>query len=69
MERQKTARSSKWGEACAPCAAAKTRCIRNRDEPGASCDRCQSLAKDCFGQAQKPRKKRQARPSYVYLRS
>ncbi|ERS97131.1 hypothetical protein HMPREF1624_06461 [Sporothrix schenckii ATCC 58251] len=63
MERQRAARSSKWGEACAPCAAAKTRCIRNRDEPSASCDRCQSLAKDCFGQVQKPRKKRQAKPS------
>ncbi|CAK7207558.1 hypothetical protein SEUCBS139899_010368 [Sporothrix eucalyptigena] len=64
MDRQKTARSSKWGEACAPCAIAKTRCIRsNRNEPGASCDRCQSLSKDCSGQVQKPRKKRQARPS------
>ncbi|KAL1888029.1 hypothetical protein Sste5346_009826 [Sporothrix stenoceras] len=63
MERTRAARSAKWGEACAPCASAKTRCIRNREEPGASCDRCQSLGKDCFGQVQKPRKKRQARPS------
>ncbi|CAK7227030.1 hypothetical protein SBRCBS47491_006431 [Sporothrix bragantina] len=63
MERQKTARSSKWGEACAPCAIAKTRCIRNRDDPGASCDRCLSLSKDCSVQVQKPRKKRHARPS------
>ncbi|CAK7213622.1 hypothetical protein SCUCBS95973_001861 [Sporothrix curviconia] len=63
MERPKAARSSKWGEACAPCAIAKTRCIRNRDKQAASCDRCLSLSKDCSGQVQKPRKKRQARSS------
>ncbi|QKX59327.1 uncharacterized protein TRUGW13939_06459 [Talaromyces rugulosus] len=60
MDRPKTGRSARWGAACAPCAAAKTRCIRTRSS---QCDRCRSLEKDCVGQTPGPRKKRQAKPS------
>ncbi|KAJ8110049.1 hypothetical protein OPT61_g7004 [Boeremia exigua] len=63
MERRKTARSARWGAACAPCAVAKTRCIRTQSSESEQCDRCRSLAKDCVNQASGPRKKRQAKPS------
>ncbi|KAH8886309.1 hypothetical protein GQ53DRAFT_750801 [Thozetella sp. PMI_491] len=63
MERPKLARSAKWGQACAPCATAKTRCIRTSQVPGTKCDRCQSLDKNCSDQIQGPRKKRQTKPS------
>jgi len=66
MERPRATRSAKWGEACAPCAVAKTRCIRSRKFPGAKCDKCQSLEKNCSDQVHGPRKKRQAKSSYVY---
>ncbi|KAF2649678.1 hypothetical protein K491DRAFT_697917 [Lophiostoma macrostomum CBS 122681] len=65
MDRPKTARSARWGAACAPCAAAKTRCIRSHMQSSGpqQCDRCRSLEKDCVGQTSGPRKKRQAKPS------
>ncbi|KAI1866609.1 uncharacterized protein JN550_007462 [Neoarthrinium moseri] len=66
MDRTKTGRSAKWGAACAPCAAAKTRCIRTQS-PGLPCDRCRSLEKHCSGQTPGPRKKRQARSSTALL--
>lgn len=69
MDRPKTTtgHSARWGAACAPCAAAKTRCIRSQPQSSRSqpCDRCRSLEKDCVGQAPGPRKKRQAKLSYV----
>ncbi|KAH7304327.1 hypothetical protein B0I35DRAFT_445530 [Stachybotrys elegans] len=62
MERLRaTSRSAKWGEACAPCAATKTRCIR-RNIPGAKCDKCESLGRECGKQVPAPRKKRRAKP-------
>ncbi|KFY41583.1 hypothetical protein V495_04881 [Pseudogymnoascus sp. VKM F-4514 (FW-929)] len=67
MDRPKTTtgHSARWGAACAPCAAAKTRCIRSQSQSSRSqpCDRCRSLEKDCVGQAPGPRKKRQAKLS------
>ncbi|KAJ2967879.1 hypothetical protein NQ176_g9455 [Zarea fungicola] len=62
MDRPKTGRSSRWGAACAPCATAKTRCIRSQPS-GPQCDRCRSLEKDCVSQTPAPRKKRQTKPS------
>ncbi|KAL3958626.1 hypothetical protein ACCO45_006788 [Purpureocillium lilacinum] len=55
--------TAKWGAACAPCASAKAKCIRSDETPGAKCDRCQRLLKDCTGQVHRPRKKRQSKPS------
>ena len=63
MDRPKTGRSARWGAACAPCAAAKTRCIRTQSSGPQQCDRCRSLEKDCVGQTLGPRKKRQAKHS------
>ncbi|KAF2675696.1 hypothetical protein K458DRAFT_437813 [Lentithecium fluviatile CBS 122367] len=66
MDRPKTVRSARWGAACAPCAAAKTRCIRTQSSGSQQCDRCRSLEKDCVGQTSGPRKKRQAKSSASY---
>ncbi|PTB68174.1 hypothetical protein BBK36DRAFT_1115307 [Trichoderma citrinoviride] len=55
--------TAKWGAACAPCAAAKAKCIRSNDASGAKCDRCERLLKECSNQIHRPRKKRQAKPS------
>jgi hypothetical protein len=63
MDRPKRGRSARWGAACAPCAAAKTRCIRTQSWGPQQCDRCRSLEKDCVGQTSRLRKKRQAKPS------
>ncbi|ODA79378.1 hypothetical protein RJ55_04971 [Drechmeria coniospora] len=52
--------TAKWGAACAPCAAAKAKCIRTDETPGSKCDRCRRLLKDCSGQVHRPRKKRQS---------
>ncbi|KAH8714854.1 hypothetical protein GQ44DRAFT_713451 [Phaeosphaeriaceae sp. PMI808] len=62
MDRPKRGRSARWGAACAPCAAAKTRCIRTQSSGPQQCDRCRSLEKDCVGQTSGPRKKRHAKP-------
>jgi hypothetical protein len=59
----KRGRSARWGAACAPCAAAKTRCIRTQTSEPQQCDRCQSLEKECIGQISVPRKKRQVKSS------
>lgn len=53
----------KWGSACAVCATAKAKCLRTSDEPGAPCDRCKRLGKDCSGQVHQPRKKRTPKAS------
>ena len=37
MEGHKT--TAKWGEACAQCSAAKAKCKRSNNTPGATCDR------------------------------
>ncbi|KAH0530352.1 hypothetical protein TsFJ059_004981 [Trichoderma semiorbis] len=55
--------TAKWGAACAPCATAKAKCIRSNEAPGAKCDRCERLLKECSNQIHRPRKKRQAKPS------
>ncbi|KAL7939426.1 hypothetical protein V8C35DRAFT_7798 [Trichoderma chlorosporum] len=55
--------TAKWGAACAPCATAKAKCIRSNESPGAKCDRCERLLKECTNQIHRPRKKRQAKPS------
>ncbi|KAK3381012.1 hypothetical protein B0H63DRAFT_195525 [Podospora didyma] len=55
-------RSAGWGAACAPCAAAKARCV-GRQSPRARCDRCVSLDEDCSDQVPRPRKKRPAKAS------
>ncbi|RFU77626.1 hypothetical protein TARUN_4619 [Trichoderma arundinaceum] len=55
--------TAKWGAACAPCATAKAKCIRSNETPGAKCDRCERLLKECTNQIHRPRKKRQAKPS------
>ncbi|PNY28275.1 Transcriptional regulator WAR1 [Tolypocladium capitatum] len=55
--------AAKWGAACAPCAAAKAKCIRSNHAAGSKCDRCQRLLKECAGQVHRPRKKRQSKPS------
>ncbi|KAH7382744.1 hypothetical protein DE146DRAFT_240606 [Phaeosphaeria sp. MPI-PUGE-AT-0046c] len=67
MDKPRTGRSARWGAACAPCAAAKTRCIRTQPSGQRQCDRCQSLEKDCVGQIPGPRKKRQVKPSRTAL--
>ncbi|KAL7786371.1 hypothetical protein V8C37DRAFT_392118 [Trichoderma ceciliae] len=55
--------TAKWGAACAPCATAKAKCIRSNETPGAKCDRCERLLKECTNQVHRPRKKRQVKPS------
>ncbi|PHH67320.1 hypothetical protein CDD81_83 [Ophiocordyceps australis] len=55
--------TAKWGAACAACAAAKAKCIRSDNSPGAKCNRCQRLLKECTGQVHRPRKKRESKPS------
>ncbi|KAK3396691.1 hypothetical protein B0T20DRAFT_502263, partial [Sordaria brevicollis] len=58
--------TTKWGTACAQCAAAKAKCSRQlSDAPGSKCDRCERLLKTCTEQVQKPRKPRQARMRFV----
>ncbi|KAB5549622.1 hypothetical protein GE09DRAFT_179657 [Coniochaeta sp. 2T2.1] len=61
MEGRKT--TAKWGEACAQCSAAKAKCIRSNDTPGAKCDRCERLSRNCAKQVHRPRKKRAVKPS------
>ncbi|KAI1804260.1 hypothetical protein F4811DRAFT_298050 [Daldinia bambusicola] len=63
MDRPKNLAIAKWGAACSPCALAKAKCLRSSNRPGARCDRCERLDKDCANQIHKPRKKRQSRPS------
>ncbi|KAH8815995.1 hypothetical protein F5884DRAFT_829255 [Xylogone sp. PMI_703] len=64
MENAKaTTATARWGSACSPCSVAKAKCIRSNQTPGAKCDRCQNLDKDCLKQTPKPRKKRQSKPS------
>ncbi|KAK0745548.1 hypothetical protein B0T18DRAFT_367263 [Schizothecium vesticola] len=58
MAKPSTGRSARWGAACAPCAAAKARCV-GRQSPRARCDRCASLDEECSDQVHQPRKKRQ----------
>ncbi|KAB5578728.1 hypothetical protein GE09DRAFT_559672 [Coniochaeta sp. 2T2.1] len=55
--------TARWGEACAHCSAAKAKCIRSNDTPGAKCDRCERLSRDCAKQVHRPRKKRAVKPS------
>ncbi|KAK3945221.1 hypothetical protein QBC46DRAFT_371581 [Diplogelasinospora grovesii] len=56
--------AARWGAACAPCAAAKAKCLRtNSESAGAKCDRCERLSKDCTSQIHRPRKKRAVKPS------
>ncbi|KND90999.1 Transcriptional regulator WAR1 [Tolypocladium ophioglossoides CBS 100239] len=35
--------TAKWGAACAPCASAKSKCIRSDDTPGSKCDRSNKM--------------------------
>ncbi|KAI1404292.1 hypothetical protein F4819DRAFT_136640 [Hypoxylon fuscum] len=63
MDRRKNAANARWGAACSPCALAKAKCLRSGEELGTRCDRCERLQKDCVNQIQKPRKKRQSKPS------
>ncbi|KAK9249926.1 hypothetical protein V1507DRAFT_76960 [Lipomyces tetrasporus] len=60
------ARSSGWGAACDSCARAKVRCHRSSPVVS-SCDRCQSLNKNCTQQVTKPRKPRQSKPQTAKL--
>ncbi|OAA62850.1 hypothetical protein SPI_04390 [Niveomyces insectorum RCEF 264] len=55
--------TAKWGAACAACASGKAKCIRTNSAPGAKCDRCERLYKDCTTQVHRPRKKRASKPS------
>lgn len=68
MDRLKSGRSARWGAACAPCAAAKTRCIRTRAAGIDQCDRCRSLEKDCVSQTPGQRKKRRAKLPATFSR-
>ncbi|KFA81258.1 hypothetical protein S40288_09989 [Stachybotrys chartarum IBT 40288] len=68
MKKPALSRSAKWGKACAPCAVAKTRCIRSREPAGAAqCDRCLGLGRNCLDQVPGPRKKRRQVNSWQSL--
>ncbi|KAL2261807.1 hypothetical protein VTK26DRAFT_3281 [Humicola hyalothermophila] len=61
MMRARPIQTTKWGTACAQCAAAKAKCSGRSSTPGSKCDRCQRLLKQCTDQVQKPRRIRQSR--------
>ncbi|KAK4133601.1 hypothetical protein BT67DRAFT_55004 [Trichocladium antarcticum] len=63
MMRTRAIQTTKWGTACAQCAAAKAKCSGRPGNQGSKCDRCERLLKQCTDQAHRPRKVRQSRQS------
>ncbi|KAK3489601.1 uncharacterized protein B0T23DRAFT_204864 [Neurospora hispaniola] len=61
MNKTKSNQTTKWGTACAQCAAAKAKCSRTSETRGSKCDRCERLLKTCTERIQGPRKQRQSR--------
>ncbi|EGO51339.1 hypothetical protein NEUTE1DRAFT_104400 [Neurospora tetrasperma FGSC 2508] len=61
MNKKKSNQTTKWGTACAQCAAAKAKCSRTSETRGSKCDRCEGLLKTCTKRIQGPRKQRQSR--------
>ncbi|KAL0466447.1 hypothetical protein QR685DRAFT_450468 [Neurospora intermedia] len=72
MNKTKSNQTTKWGTACAQCAAAKAKCSRTSETRGSKCDRCERLLKTCTERIQGSRKQRQsstARKEYLYASS
>ncbi|EDO64965.1 hypothetical protein GE21DRAFT_15 [Neurospora crassa] len=61
MIKTKADQTTKWGTACAQCAAAKAKCSRTSELRGSKCDRCERLLKTCTERMQRPRKPRRSR--------